>query len=111
MPWQHLMHTAVVSIPSIVLIEQYGADNVTVILEWSKQPLVTYNISVTPDTVVQESSDNSRLRAQLTLAYNAMYSVKFVASLCGHNLTKAYEFLHGEHLYVNSSGYCCLSVH
>ena len=96
------MHSAVVSAPSIMVIQQHGADNVTVILEWTKQQLAAYNISVTPDTVVQESSDNGRLRAQLTLAYNTMYSVKFIASLCGHNSTKAYEFYHGEHLHVTA---------
>ena len=95
-----LIHTAVVSIPSVMVMEHYGADNVTVILEWTKQQHISYNITIMPNAVVQESSENTRLRAQLTVAYNIMYSVKFEATLCGQNVTEDFEFLHGEHFYV-----------
>ena len=99
------MHTASDSIPSIMVMEQYGTDNVAVTLEWTKQQLVSYNITIIPDTVVQESSENGRLWAQLTVAYNITYTVKFVASHCGHNATKAFELLYGEylHIYILSS--------
>ena len=97
-----LTHTAVVSIPSIEVMDHEGADNATVILEWTNQQLVEYSIVITPDTVVQESSENVTLRARLTLAYNIMYSVKFVARLCGNNITEVFQFFYGKHLNVNS---------
>ena len=97
------MHTVTPSIPSVMTNEQHGPDNVTVILEWTKQQLTSYNIEITPDTVVRESSDSSRQRAQLTVTYNIMYSVRFVASPCGHNttVTKIFELLYGKCLHTN----------
>ena len=94
------MHTASVSIPSIMVMKEYRADNVTVTIEWTKQQLVSYNITITPDTMVPdpESTGNSTLRAQLRVAYNIRYTVKVVASLCCHNATKAFELFYGEHL-------------
>ena len=94
------MHTATALIPSITVMKEYGADNVAVTIEWTKQQLVSYNITISPDTMIPdpERSGNSTLRAQLRVAYNIRYTVKFVASLCGHNATKAFVLLYGEHL-------------
>lgn len=77
--------------------EHYGTENITVLLDWTEELHVLYNITVTaPDLerlvrLVESSS------AQLTLSYNTVYSVRFVATLCGQNSTNNFKLQYGKY--------------
>ena len=86
-------------LPNLILMvnETFRAENVTVTLEWTVEPLVSYNlISVTPDSYRQSrKTENSVL--QLTLSYGIMYNVTFyIATQCGQNSTKLFELHYGK---------------
>ena len=78
--------------------EHYGTDNVTVVLDWIEEQHVKYNLTITtPSMSILERQDIVESRsAQLTLSYNTVYSVRFVATLCGQNSTINFELQYGE---------------
>ena len=69
-------------------------DNVTVILEWTPENGMSYNVSVVPQVAVRFTGDRS---VQLTASYNTVYNVSVVATLCGrNNATTATGLSYGE---------------
>ena len=79
-----------------MISESFRAEDVTVTLEWTVEPLVSYNltVTVTPDSYRQSRrTENSVLK--LTLLYGIMYHVTFVATQCGQNSTKVFELHYG----------------
>ena len=70
--------------------EQFGRDNVTVILEWPNGGGgVSYIASVTPEglSAAEIFSGNGRSGIKLVLLYNIAYNLSTVATLCGMNST------------------------
>ena len=59
---------------------EFGTENVTVTLEWAKEAGVSYNVSVTPQVNV-EYLDSTLV--QVVVAYNVVYNVSIVSTLCG----------------------------
>ena len=62
--------------------EQFGVDNVTVVLQWTEElnnSLVTYDVRVEPMAHIITSNG----RANLILSYNTLYNVSVVADICG----------------------------
>ena len=79
--------------------EHYGTENVTVMLDWIEEQHVSYNLIVTTPSVGglvrHDIVENGS--AQLTLSYNTVYSVKFVATLCGQNSANNFTLQYGEY--------------
>lgn len=76
--------------------EQYGAGNVTVLLEWTQKERVSYNLTIispNQDRPVRQLGNN---RAQLILSYNKVYRVMLVANLCGRSSSNKFDLHYGE---------------
>ena len=68
--------------------------NVTVTLEMAQETGVTYNVSIIPQ-VDLEFLDSTVI--QLRVAYNVIYSVRIVSTLCGrHTTTTVKNLSYGE---------------
>ena len=69
--------------------EQFGLDNITVILEWHNEGGgVSYSASVTPESLRVEmlyENVTGNASVELVLLYNTQYNLSIVASLCGLN--------------------------
>ena len=69
-------------------------ENVTVTLEWAQEAGVSYNVSVTPQVNV-EFLDSTLV--QVVVAYNVVYNVSIVSTLCGrHTAIKFNKLCYGE---------------
>lgn len=69
--------------PEVKKTELLGITNVTVILEWTQEDGVYYNVSVVPPTASVFTGSTS---LHLTVSYNTSYNVSVVAtSFCGQN--------------------------
>ena len=84
--------------PGVNLEEQFGVDNVTVVLQWTEElnnSLVSYHVSVEPMAHVVIGNG----RANLTLDYNTPYNVSVVADYCGglNNATTILVVNYGKH--------------
>lgn len=58
--------------------EEFGADNVTVTVEWTQEEGAIYRIIIVPQEPMTFTGDSS---IQLTLLYNINYSVSVAAAL------------------------------
>ena len=71
--------------------EQFGLDNITVILQWLNEGGgVSYSASVTPESLAVEmliGNVTGYASIELVLLYNTQYNLSIVASLCGVNST------------------------
>ena len=69
-------------------------------LEWTVQEHVSYNITVTPAgsyySLRPVITGNGSASQELTLAYNVMYNVSFVATRCQANVSRVFEFYYGK---------------
>ena len=77
-------------------------------LEWTVQEHVSYNITVTPAgsyySLRPVITGNGPASQELTLAYNVMYNVSFVATRCQANVSRVFQFYYGKPLQV----YVCM---
>ena len=64
-------------------ILQYGTDNVLVVIQWSHQSIVSYNVNTIPQ--VLNATFIERTRIQMLVFYNTLYNVSITATLCGQN--------------------------
>ena len=70
-------------------------ENVTVTLEWAKEASVSYNVSIIPHCANIEFLDSTVF--QVVVAYNVMYNVSIVSTLCGrHTAIKFNKLCYGE---------------
>ena len=63
-------------------ISQFDTDSVIVILQWTYQNGVSYNVNTIPQinaTLIEETS------VQMLICYNTAYNVSITATLCGQN--------------------------
>ena len=70
------------------------SDDITVTLQWPREPGAVYHISVSPETSHTEFttiSDHS-IVINLTISYNIQYNVSIVSSLCGVTTTKVLNY-------------------
>ena len=81
--------------------EQFGSDNVTVILEWpNEEGGVSYSASVTPESLLAEMLTGNGTRIKLVLLYNIQYNLSIIASLCEEDsATSITELNYGELLF------------
>lgn len=78
--------------------EQFGRDNVTVILKWpTEEGGVSYNASVTPEGPLAEMLTGNDTSIKLVLLYNTQYNLSIVATLCEEgSATSITELNYGE---------------
>ena len=62
-----------------------GSDDITVTLEWPREPGAIYHISVSPENshIESPSVGYNIFALNLTFSYNIQYNVSIVSSLCG----------------------------
>lgn len=67
-------------------VTHYETDNILVVLNWTPENGVSYNIIITiiPRTAI---AFNARMSIQLALGYNIQYNVSILATLCGQSDT------------------------
>ena len=80
--------------------EHYGTENVTVMLDWIEEQHVFYNLTVTTPSMGGLVRHVESSSAQLTLSYNTVYSVRFVATLCGQNSTNNFTLQYGKYTWI-----------
>ena len=80
--------------PTIVSTsEKYGADNVTVLVEWTQED-VSYNITIVPIVPIIVIGSNS---VQLIIAYNVEYNLSLEAVVGCQNVAPGrIQLLYGE---------------
>ena len=76
--------------PEVNSRAQFGTENVTVTLKWAQEPGVLYIVSVVPQVDV-EFIDSTVV--QLRVAYNIIYNVSIVITLCGRHTTTIFNKL------------------
>ena len=74
--------------------EEFGADNVTVTVEWTQEEGAMYRIIIVPQEPMTFTGDSS---IQLTLLYNTNYRVSVEAALpCQHQAHGHIMLFYGE---------------
>ena len=72
------------------------SDDVTVTLQWPREPGAVYSINVTPETPHTElnstMSNNVIFMISLTISYDIQYNVSIVSSRCGVTTTKVLNY-------------------
>ena len=67
--------------------------NVTVTLQWPREPGAVYHVNVSPETSLAELIYNAMtVMISLTITYNVQYNVTIVSSLCDINATKVLNY-------------------
>ena len=87
--------------------EQFGRDNVTVILEWPNEGGgVSYRASATPEGPSAEMHTGNGTGIKLVLLYNTQYNLSIVATLCEeeNNATSITELNYGELIAYDNTG-------
>ena len=73
------------------------SDNVTVRLQWPREPGAVYHVSVSPEISHTELTsimhNNVIFTINLTISYNIQYNVSIVSSLCGVTTTKVLSII------------------
>ena len=66
------------------------SDDVTVTLQWPREPGAVYSISISPKVshIESPSVEHNVSVMNLTIFYNSQYNVSIVSSLCGVTATK-----------------------
>ena len=70
------------------------SDNVTVTLQWPREPGAVYHISVSPEISYAEHASIGHyiFAINLAISYNTLYNVSIVSSLCGIITTKVLKY-------------------
>ena len=69
------------------------SDNVTVTLQWPREPGAVYSINTVPETPHTELTNNNFITIiNLTISYDNQYNVNIVSSLCGVTTTKMLNY-------------------
>ena len=70
------------------------SDDVTVTLQWPREPGAVYHISVLPEISHTEltSMRHFFFAINLTISYNIQYNVSIVSSFCGVTTTKVLKY-------------------
>ena len=72
---------------------RYETDNILVMLNWTPEDGVSYNVTTIPQVAIVYNASTS---VQLTLHYNTQYNVSILASLCGERKVVYYDLNFGE---------------
>ena len=67
-------------------------DDVTVILQWPREPGAVYSVSISPEIPHTALTNAMTVTINLTVSYNIQYNVSIVSSLCGVTTTKVLKY-------------------
>ena len=67
-------------------------DDVTVTLQWPREPGAFYSVNVSSPTPHTELTNAMTVKINLTVSYNIQYNVSIVSSLCGVTTTKVLNY-------------------
>ena len=70
------------------------SDDVTVTLQWPREPGAVYSVSVSSEILHTEHASMGHyiFAINLTISYNIHYNVSIVSSLCGVTTTKVLNY-------------------
>ena len=69
------------------------SDDVTVTLQWPREPGAVYHVNITPEISHTELNSVTYIfTINLTISYNIQYNVSIVSSLCGVTTTKVLNY-------------------
>ena len=70
------------------------SDDVTVTLQWPREPGAVYHVSVSPEiSCIQHGSTGHYIFAiNLVISYNVQYNVSIVSSLCGVTTNRVLKY-------------------
>ena len=82
---------------NVSLVNQLlGNNDVTVTLQWPREPGVVYNVNVLPENFISRIPltvmSHNTITTNLTISYNIQYNVSIVSSLCGVTTTKVFNY-------------------
>ena len=80
---------------NITMVNQLlRSDDVTVTLQWPREPGAVYNVSVSPEISHTEHASMGHyiFAINLTISYNIQYNISIVSSLCGVTTTKVLKY-------------------
>ena len=80
---------------NIAMVNQLlRSDDVTVTLQWPREPGAVYNVNVSPEISYTElnSMIYNIFVISLTISYNIQYNVSIESSLCGVTTTKVLKY-------------------
>ena len=107
----HLLNSPFISAlsgpPVIITSEEYKADNIAVIVEWTQIGGVSYNVSVIPMVLVTVMRSTS---VRLILSYNIEYNVSLEAFGICQNVAASIQLFYGELISIATTGNswtCC----
>ena len=95
---------------NVTMVNQFlRSDDITVTLQWPREPGAVYNVSVSPEISYTEhvSKEYTIFTMNLTIPYNNHYNVSIISSLCGVTTNKVlkygkYTCIHGEYIIYNT---------
>ena len=86
------------------------SDDVTVTLQWPREPGVVYHIIVTPEIFSSHTKlSHNTITTNLTISYNIQYNVSIVSSLCGVTTSKVLNY--GKCKVIASASSCTILDH
>ena len=69
------------------------SDDVTVTLQWPREPGAVYRVNVSPETPHSQLANAMIvIMINLTISYNIQYNMSIVSSLCGVTTTKVLNY-------------------
>ena len=76
---------------------RFGNDNVTVIVEWTKEDHVSYHVEVVPQVLEGYYDEDATVQmVQVTVDYNIHYNVRVLATICGESSIDVIEIYYGQ---------------
>ena len=86
--------------PAVNTEKHFGTDSVSIFLEWQRElnnSLISYHVSVEPMVEVITAGLGS-YRANVTVPYNSLHSIRVVADFCGRiNASTIIEVYYGRY--------------
>ena len=79
--------------PFLEIDEQFGIDNITVIVGLSEQESVLDSFIIVPQAI---KSHNGRTNVVLKMPYNILYNISVITSLCRQMSTSTLNLNYGE---------------
>ena len=88
------LHSMDLSLNVTVVNQLLRSDDVTVTLQWPREPGAIYNVSISPEISHTEltTMNYDIFAINLIISYNIQYNVSIVSSLCGVTTTKVLNY-------------------
>ena len=96
---------------SFTTMNQLLIDDVTVTLQWPREPGAVYNVNISPEvSYTQHASMGHYIFAiNLTIPYNIQYNVSIVSSLCGVTTNRVLKY--GKYTCMGNTLYTIISYY